>query len=131
MPVSENSLKWVMRFYPPLFFQRIWVVKFDEGFRGVEVKITKSMWNRNYNDSIFGGTIFSAADPFYPVLFYQVLSGKDYQIVAWSKSSTIQYHKPGMADLFFNIHLSDEDMNEAEQNINNTGRHAKAYPIDI
>src|SRR4051812_40804109 len=103
MVVSERMLKWAMRLYPPLFFQRIWVVKFDKGFKGVQVKIKKSILNKNYNDSIFGGTIFSAADPFYPVLFHQLLSKKGYKLRVWSNSSTIEYLKPGLSDLFFNI----------------------------
>ena len=45
MVISENMLKWGMRFYPPLFFQRIWVKKFDKGFSGVHVKIFKSFLN--------------------------------------------------------------------------------------
>ena len=131
MPVSENSLKWVMRFYPPLFFQRIWVVKFDEGFRGVEVKITKSMWNRNYNDSIFGGTIFAAADPFYPVLFYQILSHKGYNIKAWAKSSEIKFLKPGHNSLFLKIQLDEPEITEAEEILNSIGKYTRTYPINI
>jgi len=131
MPVSENSLKWVMRFYPPLFFQRIWVVKFDEGFRGVEVKITKSMWNRNYNDSIFGGTIFSAADPFYPVLFHQILSHKGYNIKAWAKSSEIKFLKPGHYSLSFKIELDESEIIEAEEILNTIGKYTRTYPINI
>jgi len=131
MPVSENSLKWVMRFYPPLFFQRIWVVKFDEGFRGVEVKITKSMWNRNYNDSIFGGTIFSAADPFYPVLFHQILSHKGYNIKAWAKSSEIKFLKPGHHSLSFKIVLDESEIVEAEEILNTIGKYTRIYPINI
>ena len=72
MKVSEKTLKWVMRFYPPFFFQRIWVQRFHPGFTGVDVKISKSLLNRNYNASIFGGTIFAAADPFYALLFDQL-----------------------------------------------------------
>jgi hypothetical protein len=131
MLVSENSLKWLVRFYPPLFFQRIWVVKFDEGFRGVEVKITKSFFNRNYNDSIFGGTIFSAADPFYPVLFYQILTHKGYKVKGWSRSSNIHYIKPGLTDLKFKITISDEEIAEVERILNTEGKYVRSHPIDI
>src|ERR1700748_886149 len=107
MVVSENLLKWAMRLYPPLFFQRIWVVKFSKGFKGVHVKISKSLLNLNYNNSIFGGTIFSAADPFYPLLFHQVFTHKGYKVIAWSKSAEIQFIKPGLNKLYFKISLSD------------------------
>src|ERR1700742_3427732 len=113
MRVSENLLKWAIRFYPPLFFQRVWVVKFDKGFRGVEVKISKSIWNRNYNNSIFGGTIFSAADAFYPVLFFKIFTQKGYTIRAWSKSSEIKYIKPSYFNLNFKIYIDEAEINEA------------------
>ena len=47
-----------------LLVQRIWVQGFDKGFKGVSVKVSKSILNKNFNNSIFGGTIFAAADPF-------------------------------------------------------------------
>jgi len=131
MAVSENTLKWAMRFYPALFFQRIWVVKFEKGFRGVQVKINKSLLNRNYNNAIFGGTIFSAADPFYPVLFYQLLTIKDYNVIAWSKSSHIHFLKPALTDLFFTISIDDKVLSKCEQALNTTGKFVKVFDIDI
>lgn len=131
MAISENTLKWIMRFYPALFFQRIWVIKFEKGFRGVRVKINKSLLNRNYNNSIFGGTIFSAADPFYPLLFHQVLTKKGFNIIAWSKSAEIRYLKPALTDLYFSIGISDEAIAECERELNSTGKCLKTCPIDI
>jgi hypothetical protein len=131
MEVSERMLKWAMRFYPPLFFQRIWVIKFDKGFNGVHVKIKKSILNKNYNNSIFGGTIFAAADPFYPVLFHQLLRKKGYKLQVWSKSSSIQYLKPGLSDLYFNISLTDYDITSAEAVLNTGGKYMAHHPIDI
>lgn len=131
MPVSEKLLKWIVRFYPPLFFQRVWVKKFDAGFRGVEVRIRKSVWNRNYNNSIFGGTIFAAADAFYPILFYKIFTQKGYRIRAWSRSSEIKYLKPGFTDLFFKIYIDDAEIAEAEDILNTVGKYAKFHPVEI
>jgi acyl-coenzyme A thioesterase PaaI-like protein len=131
MRVSEKSLKWLMRFYPPLFFQRIWVKRFDKGFRGVEVRIRKSIWNRNYNNSIFGGTIFAAADAFYPILFYKILSHKGYKLRAWSKSLEIQYLKPGFTDLYYKISINEAEILEAEEILNTIGKYSKPHPIQI
>jgi acyl-coenzyme A thioesterase PaaI-like protein len=131
MVVSENVLKWAMRFYPPLLFQRIWVVRFEKGFRGVKVKVNKSLVNNNYNNSIFGGTIFAAADPFYPLLFHQVLTHKGYNIRVWLKSAQINYLKPGRTDLFYNITISEDDIKEVEQVLNTNGKHTKDYPIEM
>jgi hypothetical protein len=131
MVVSERLLKWTMRFYPPLFFQRIWVINFEKGFTGVRVKISKSILNRNYNGSIFGGTIFTATDPFYPLLFHQLFTKKGYHIVAWSKSAEIQFLKAGLTDLYFDIKIENSEIVEAEQILNTGGKYVKSHPIDI
>ena len=131
MVVSENTLKWAIRFYPPLFFQRIWVKQFDKGFKGVHVKIFKSFLNTNYNNSIFGGTIFSASDPFYALLFDQILKRRGFKVRVWLKSANIQYIKPGRTNLYFKIVLSEEDIVEAEHALNTVGKFVKAFPLEI
>ncbi|MCF8453766.1 MAG: DUF4442 domain-containing protein [Pedobacter sp.] len=131
MIVSENMLKWAMRFYPPLFFQRIWVIKFDKGFTGVHVKISKSFLNVNYNRTIFGGTIFSASDPFFALLFDQILQRRGLKCRVWLRSAEIRYLKPGATNLYFTISLSDEQIKEAETILITEGKFVKAYPMNI
>ncbi|MFA6087531.1 DUF4442 domain-containing protein [Mucilaginibacter sp.] len=132
MAVSENTLKWLMRLYPPLFFQRIWVKEFSKGFKGVKVKINKSLLNKNYNGSIFGGTIFAAADPFFPILFNQTLNlnGKKH-LKIWSKSSKIDFVKPGLTDLFFEIKLTDTDIERVLETLTIAGKYEGCFPVDI
>ncbi|MBB5638097.1 hypothetical protein HDF26_001468 [Pedobacter cryoconitis] len=131
MIVSEKTLKWGLCFYPPLLFQRIWVRKFHTGFRGVDVKIYKSLFNKNYNGSIFGGTIYAATDPFYALLFDQLLQREGFKVRVWLKSASIQYLKPGRSALFFTIHITDEMLNDAVEALNTTGKFVKAYPMEI
>jgi hypothetical protein len=131
MVVSENVLKWALRFYPPLLFQRIWVIRFEKGFRGVKVKVNKSLVNNNYNNSIFGGTIFAAADPFYPILFHQLLMRKGYKVRVWVKSAQIEYILPGRHDLYFSISIEEPYLDEIEKALKADEKHIKAYPIEM
>lgn len=131
MVVSEKTLKWALCLYPPLFFQRIWVKKFHKDFRGVDVKIFKSTFNKNYNGSIFGGTIYSATDPFYALLFDQVLQRQGFKVRVWLKSASIQYLKPGRGHLYFTIYITDEMKAEAIEALTHTGKFVKAYPMEI
>lgn len=131
MIVSESTLKWGLRFYPPLLFQRIWVKKFHQGFRGADVKIYKSLFNKNYNGSIFGGTIYAATDPFYALLFDQLLQRQGFKIRVWLKSASIQYLKPGRSALYFTILITDEMLNDAIEALNTSGKFVKAYPMEI
>ena len=131
MLFSENTLKWATRFYPPLFFQRIWVQKIHADYKGVDVKINKSLLNINYNRAIFGGTIFSAADPFYPLLLDHIFEKKGLKVRVWLKSAEIKYLKPGRTNLYFTIQLTDQEINEAEHALNTVGKFIKAYPVEI
>jgi hypothetical protein len=131
MIVSEKTLKWVMRFYPPLFFQRIWIKRFHKGFRGVDVKITKSLFNKNYNGSIYGGTIYSATDPFYAILFDQLLQRRGFKSRVWLKSASIQYLKPGHSHLYFTISVSDQMLEDAIHALTKKGKFVKAFPMEV
>ena len=131
MIVSERTLKWALCLYPPMLCQRIWVRKFHQGFSGVDVKIAKSLVNTNYNGSIFGGTIYAATDPFYALLFDQLLRRKGFKIRVWLKSASIQYLKPGRSHLYFTINITDEMLLEATEALNTVGKFVKAYPMEI
>lgn len=131
MIVSERTLKWALCFYPPLLFQRIWVKKFHPEFRGVDVKITNSFLNRNFNGSIFGGTIYAASDPFYAILFDQLMQRRGFKVRVWLKSASIQYLKPGLTTLHFTLNITDEMIDEAEKSLIATGKFVKAYPMEL
>ncbi len=131
MIVSEGVLKWAMRFYPPLLCQRIWVRKFGKGFTSAEVRVSKSFLNKNYNHSIFGGTIFAAADPFYALLFDQVLQRRGFKVRVWLKSAQIQYLKPGRTNLYFKVSISEKEIAEAEHILNTVGKFVKSFPIEM
>ena len=120
-----------MRFYPPLFFQRIWVRKFHKGFRGVDVKISHSILNRNYNRSIFGGTIFAATDPFYAILFEQILKRKGHKTLIWLKSAEIRYLKPAKNDLFFTITIENNEILDAERKLMSDGKYVTEFDMDV
>jgi hypothetical protein len=131
MKVSENILKWGMRLYPPLLLQRIWVQKIHKDFKGADIKINRSLFTLNFGKAIFGGTIYSGTDPFYAMLFGQILRNKNYHITIWLKSASIQFLKPARTDLFYKIHITEEMIKEAETELNNKGVFVKTYAIEV
>lgn len=120
-----------MRLYPPMLFQRIWVKKIHKDFKGVDIKINRSLFTTNLGNSIFGGTIFSATDPFYALLFGQIMQHKGFKITVWLKSAEIEYIKPGRTDLSYTIVITEEMIAEAEKNLTQQGKFIKTYPIEI
>lgn len=131
MIISENKLKWLMRLYPPMLFQRIWVKRVHPGFKGIDVKINRSLFTSNLGHSIFGGTIFSATDPFYALLFGQLMQRKGFHITVWLKSARINYLKPARTSLYFTVTITDEMISEAENALRKNGKFIKAYSMDL
>lgn len=132
MKLTPVSLKWILRFYPPFLFQRIWVNKIYPDYRGIDVTIHKSFFNLNANKTIFGGTIFSSLDPIYPILMDQFLKTKGFKnTVAWLKSAHIEYLKPGRTNLKFSIRLHEDELQEAYETIKKNGKIVKTFITEI
>ena len=131
MKISENSLKWLMRLYPPMLFQRIWVQKIHKDFLGIDIKINRALITSNLGNSTFGGTLFSATDPFYALLFGQIMQHKGYKITVWLKSAKINYIKPGRSDLFYTLNINQQMISEMENALISEGKFIKEYPIEV
>ncbi|MEJ5056224.1 DUF4442 domain-containing protein [Sphingobacterium sp. MYb382] len=132
MQLSANSLKWLLRVYPPFLFQRVWIKKIHADFKQADIRISKSFLNMNGNKSIFGGTIFSSIDPIHTLLLDQILKQKGIpKTVAWLKSAQISYLKPAKKNLSFSIKLHDEDIDTALEEVKSQGKVVKTFAIDI
>ena len=94
MKLSESFGRLVLNAYPPFVLNRIRITSIAEGYRACRVKIKRSFLNRNMNGTTFGGALFSAADPFYAILYWQIFERKGYKIQAWLKSAEIHYMRP-------------------------------------
>ncbi|PQJ19652.1 DUF4442 domain-containing protein [Tenacibaculum sp. SG-28] len=71
------------------------------------VKIPISYKNRNYVNSIFGGSLFTATDPIYMIQLMQIL-GKDY--VVWDKAASINYRRPAKKDVYADFSFTKEEI---------------------
>ena len=75
----------------------------------VRVKLPISYKNRNYVNSIFGGSMFSAVDPI-PMVQLMNLIGEDY--VVWDKSAQISFKRPAKENLYADFTYSQEELAE-------------------
>jgi len=128
--LSERKGWWILNFFPPLFFNRIRVVKIEPGFRACTVRVARSRLTRNLHGSTFGGTIFSAADPYYAVMYWQVLARKGYRVQAWLQRASIEYQRPAATELTLEFRLSDEDIAAAMAALDSGARYRKRHVIE-
>lgn len=72
------------------------VMTVSEDLHRIEVKLPLSYKNRNYVNTIFGGSLFASVDPFPMVQLINII-GDDY--VVWDKSAEIRFLRPGKGTL--------------------------------
>ena len=76
----------------------------------MKVKIMRSIFNINFHKTIFGGSIFSAFDPYYPTMYYNIFYQKNRKLEIWVKSAKIKYKKPATTHLTLEFKINKEDI---------------------
>jgi acyl-coenzyme A thioesterase PaaI-like protein len=128
--LSERKAWWVLNLFPPLLFNRIWVSRIEPGFRACTVRVARSLLTRNLHGTTFGGTIFSAADPYYAVMYWQILARLGYRVQVWLQRASIEYHRPAATTLTLEFRLSQEEVDEAVAALEADGRFRKEHVIE-
>ncbi|WP_346727896.1 DUF4442 domain-containing protein [Cellulophaga sp. E16_2] len=80
----------------------------------IRIKLPISYKNKNYENSIFGGSMFSAVDPI-PMVQLINLIGDDY--VVWDKAAEIRFKKPARENLYANFNYTLAEVEEIKKQI--------------
>jgi hypothetical protein len=126
----ENFRTWrfrtIMNWYPMYFGTGGKVLFWSADSQEVHLRLRLSMWTYNYVGTIYGGSFFSASDPFYMLMLMQIL-GKEY--VVWDKSASIRYRRPGKSTLYANLVISSEMIGQIKQEVAEKGETDFKAPI--
>ena len=90
------------------------IIAISKDLSEITIRIRISWKNRNYMNTVFGGSMFSAVDPIPMIQLVQLL-GKDY--VIWDKSAEIYFKRPAKEDLYAKFHISKEDLNSIKAQV--------------
>ena len=80
----------------------------------VQIKLPISYKNRNYVNSIYGGSMFSAVDPI-PMVQLINLLGDDY--VVWDKSAEVFFKRPAKEDLYAEFSYTQSELEEIKNGV--------------
>ena len=108
--------------FPPLLFNRIVLKKISNDFLEMKVVLRKALFNMNFHKTIFGGSIFSACDPYFPTMYYHIFAKKGRKLIIWLKSAEIQYLKPADSTLTLYFKITKKDIQLVENNLNQKGK---------
>lgn len=130
--VSPFIFKWMMNLYPPFLFGRIRVKKVSNDFTYIRVKINSSLLNKNLSSTLFGGTMFSAADPFYALMYWQIFAHRyDQRVRVWLKAANIKYVQPAIGNQILEFRLQEEDILSAKEALDKKGKYVKTHEVLI
>jgi acyl-coenzyme A thioesterase PaaI-like protein len=92
---GESFKTWIFRqainVYPMFLGTGGKVLFLKSDWTHATVRLKLNIWTRNYVGTIFGGSQFAAADPFFMVLLINCI-GKEF--VVWDKAGAIQFKRP-------------------------------------
>lgn len=98
------------------------VIEVSKDLTRVKIKLPISWKNRNYVNSIFGGSMFASVDPI-PMVQLINLIGDNY--VVWDKSAEILFKKPAKVNLFAVFTYSEKELDDIKTRV------AKENEIEI
>ncbi|MEL7148601.1 MAG: DUF4442 domain-containing protein [Bacteroidota bacterium] len=90
------------------------ITEVSEDLMSVKIKIPLSWKNRNYANSIYGGSLFSAVDPI-PMVQLLNLIGDDY--VVWDKYAEISFRRPAKETVYGEFAYSMEELQEIKDRV--------------
>lgn len=118
--LKTKIFRWVLNIYPMYLGTggKVHVISAD--WRYVRVSLKLNIWTRNYVRTIFGGSLFSASDPFYMLMFYHNLAP---EFVVWDKEALIKFRKPSRSKLTTEFIVTDQELEEVKKLVKENGFH--------
>jgi acyl-coenzyme A thioesterase PaaI-like protein len=126
--VSPRLMRWLMNCWPPLIGAGIHIVTIADDWRYVKVRLRHGLHNRNYVGTAFGGSLFAMTDPFYMIMFSQLL-GRDYLV--WDKAGSIQFLKPGRDTMYCELRVDEAMLADAKAKTADGAKYEPTYAIDV
>ena len=122
MKIPKYAIQFVLNIFPPLLFNRIVLKEISDDFMQMRVIIRRALFNINFHKTIFGGSIFSACDPYFPTMYYHIFTNKNRKLIVWLKSAKIQYLRPANSSLKLHFKITKEDIALAEKALAEIGK---------
>lgn len=116
----------LMNWYPMYFGTGGKVLFWASDSSEVHLRLGLNLWTRNYVGTIFGGSLFAAADPFYMMMLMMTLGDK---YVVWDKTAHIRFRKPGKSRIYAVLRIDQTDIESIQNQVKECGHASKTFVI--
>ncbi|MBK8659484.1 MAG: DUF4442 domain-containing protein [Bacteroidetes bacterium] len=129
-PRQESSrsrqMRWLFNFWPCIWCSGGRVEFIAGDFRELHVSLKLNIRTRNRVGTVFGGSIYSSVDPYYMLLFMEVL-GKEY--IVWDKGASVRFVRPITDKVKCRFLITDEMVAEVKQKVAEAGEYTFDLPL--
>lgn len=94
----------------------------------LDVKIPLNWRTRNYRETIFGGSLYAAIDPYVMMMLIHQL-GDDY--IVWDKSARISFKRPGTETLYAKFRLPLDLVAGLKAQVDENNKLDYKYSLDL
>jgi hypothetical protein len=102
-------------------------VEFIAGdFKELHVSIQLNVRTRNKVGTVYGGSIYSSVDPYFMLMFMQLL-GKDF--VVWDKAASVKFVRPLTGKAKCRFLITDELIKDVRHHIEMRGEYSFDLPL--
>ncbi len=128
--LQPKELRRMLNLWFPFLVNRIQIISITEDFHEMQVRLKHSFWNRNPNKSVWGGSITSALDPFFPIMLKQILLKRGIITDFYSKAVNVQFIKMVKSNVMFQFSISKEEVAATEKELKENGKYSDWYSVD-
>jgi acyl-coenzyme A thioesterase PaaI-like protein len=97
-------------------------------WKSVEVKLPLNWRTRNYVNTIFGGSIYAAVDPFYMLMLIKIL-GPEY--IVWDTEAEVDFIRPGKSTLYARFEIRGEEIETIKRLLETERSIVRVYTVDL
>lgn len=126
--MKPANLRRLMNIWPPYLAAGIRVREIAPDWRRVRVELVERWWNRNYVGTHFGGSLFAMTDPFYMLMYINLL-GRDYTV--WDYAAHIRFVRPGRGVVAARFELGDDDLERAVRGTRDGQRFVRDHEVTV
>ena len=117
------ELKRMLNLWFPFLMNRIQIISISNDFHEMQVCLKHSFWNRNPNKSVWGGSITSALDPFFPVMMKQIILRRGISTEFYSKAVHVEFLHKVETHLNFHFRIDNIKVKEALEKLEKSGKY--------
>lgn len=126
--MNHKNMMRLINLWPPYIGAGIRVIEIHPDYTSITVRMKLRFWNKNYIGTHFGGSLYAMTDPFYVLMLIHLL-GSNY--IIWDKSASIRFVKPGVGTVYANFMITEEQLEQIRETLEEEGKAEPIFHIDI